>query len=116
MKKVKSQSLYFEMGNRIQYARRAVGYTQEQLAEAIDVSAQYISNLECGKVGMSITTFSELCKILGVSSDYILFGEDIPSHEIEYALQTQKQMKRLSGKERKLIETIVTVLTRFFLK
>ena len=48
--------------------------TQEQLAERIDVSPQYISDLERVVVGTSLTTLKKVCTTLGVSSDRILFG------------------------------------------
>lgn len=116
MKKGKSTSLNFEIGGRCQYARRSAGYTQQQLAELLDVSVQYLSDMERGKTGMSTATIVKLCKTLGVSADFILLGEDTNIHsEMENALRAQKQMRYLSAKERKLIETIVAVLCKFFL-
>ena len=49
--------------------------TQEKFAERIDVSPQYISDLERGVVGPSITTIKNACMALGVSSDYLIFGD-----------------------------------------
>ena len=37
-----------QIGERIRTAREVAGFTQERLAEAIDVSTQYISDLERG--------------------------------------------------------------------
>ena len=45
------------------------------LAEKIEVSPQYISDLERGVVGIALPTLKNLCSALGVSSDQILFGE-----------------------------------------
>ncbi|MBR0147259.1 MAG: helix-turn-helix transcriptional regulator [Eubacterium sp.] len=55
-------------------AKEAAGYTQERLAEAIDVSIQYISDLERGLVGASLSTLMSLCTTLHTSSDHLLFG------------------------------------------
>ena len=37
------------VGKRIQYYRKARGYTQEQFAEMIDLSTNYLSDVERGK-------------------------------------------------------------------
>ena len=65
---------YISLGERIRLAREASGRTQERLAEDIDVSIQFVSDLERGVVGLSIPTLVKLCQILHVSSDYLLFG------------------------------------------
>lgn len=63
-----------QIGEQVKQAREAARMTQEQLAECIDVSPQYISDLERGVVGISIPTLKRLCEKLSVSSDRILFG------------------------------------------
>ena len=50
--------------------------TQEQLAERIEVSPQFVSDAERGIVGVSLGTLKRICLILGVSSDQLLFGSD----------------------------------------
>lgn len=64
------------MGLRIQQMRKAAKLTQMQLSEKINVSTQYISDLERGKVGCSISTLIKLCDTLAVSSDFILRGKE----------------------------------------
>ena len=61
------------IGGRIRSAREAAGLTQEKLADLIDVSVQFISDLERGKSGLSVETLIKTCSVLQVSSDYILF-------------------------------------------
>ena len=63
-----------QVGERVKFARESAKMTQEQLAERIDVTPQYISDLERGVVGVSILTLKNLCIALGVSSDSILFA------------------------------------------
>lgn len=63
-----------EIGEQIRYARERVKLTQEQFAERIEVSPQYVSDLERGVVGISIATLKRACMVLGVSSDQVLFG------------------------------------------
>ena len=63
-----------QIGEQIKFAREQAKQTQEQMAERIEVSPQYISDLERGVVGVSISTLKRICAVLGVSSDQLLFG------------------------------------------
>lgn len=74
------QEMNFEIGMRIKAAREKIGYTQERFAEKIDRSVQYISDLERGKVGLSIQTLINICENLYVSTDFILLGKDAPQN------------------------------------
>lgn len=72
------------IGSHIKKARQREGLTQEALSESIDVTSQYLSDLERGLVGTSISTLMKICRRLNVTADYILFGngdkevEDLP--------------------------------------
>ena len=66
-----------EIGGRVKQSREEAAMTQEQLAEGIGVSVQYISDMERGKVGASVATIIKICDTLKVSADYILMGRDI---------------------------------------
>ena len=94
------------MGERIRQARNAAGYTQEKLAEMIDVTIQYVSDLERGVVGTSIPTLVKICEVLSVSSDFLLMGlnEDIKPLDISIRLQA------LTPNERRLAESAVDLV------
>ena len=61
---------------RIRKAREEMGYTREKFAEKLDVSVSYLAELERGKTGISVKMLVKVCNVLGLSSDYILFGEE----------------------------------------
>jgi len=63
-----------EMGERIYNRRKALKFTQEELAEKMNVSTQMISNLELGKKAIRPENLIKLCEVLNVSADYILTG------------------------------------------
>ena len=65
---------YEPIGTRIKNARLNKKYTQEYIAERLNVSCQHISDIERGLNGMSIPSLMELCRLLEVDADYILFG------------------------------------------
>ena len=68
------KEINIQIGEQVRIARECAKLTQEQFAERIEVSPQYISDLERGVVGISIPTLKRACVALGVSSDQILFG------------------------------------------
>lgn len=72
----KEKQINIEIGMRIKQIRTQRKITQEQLAEMIDVTVQYISDLERGVTGSSVATIVKLCQVLDVSSDYILLGKE----------------------------------------
>ena len=53
-------------------ARVAAGYTQEQLADKMDVSRQTVIDWESGKREMKTACFYMFCQITGFSEDDIL--------------------------------------------
>jgi transcriptional regulator, XRE family len=74
---------YHEMGNRIRKQRELLGYTREQLAEKLDVSTKFCSDIELGVKGVSIQTLAKLTELLNLSADYILFGECTQGNIVE---------------------------------
>lgn len=77
------------IGSRIRKQREYMGLTREQLAELLDVTPKFCSDIELGVKGMSVQTLCRLSRTLRISADYILFGdkEDSESKEIERMLQ-----------------------------
>ena len=73
---VLKKSINVEIGQRVRAARQNANLTREVLAEKLNVSALFISYIECGQKGMSLETLQRLCRTLNVSSDYILLGEN----------------------------------------
>ncbi len=65
-----------EIGARARQAREQAKMTQEKLAERLECSPQFVSDMERGVVGISLATLKKLCLALGVSSDSILFGTE----------------------------------------
>ncbi len=68
------KEINIQIGEQIKLAREKARLTQESLAERIEVSPQYVSDLERGVVGVSITTLKRICTALCVSADQLLFG------------------------------------------
>ena len=77
------------IGARIRKQREYMGLTREQLAELLEVTPKFCSDIELGVKGMSVQTLCRLSNVLSLSTDYILFGEkeEIDSREINRMLQ-----------------------------
>lgn len=91
------------IGKRIQSRRKQLGYTQEQLADLMNVSVQMVSNLERGNKAIRIDNLIPLSHILDVSTDYILTGKQTT----EDASMLTDRIRQLPDKERKMIEVLV---------
>lgn len=92
-----------QLGQRLKAAREARGLTQEMLAEKVDVSAQYISDVERGMVGVSLSTLKRLCLMLQVSSDQLLFGA---GQELTFA-PLEEKCQSLSARQQQLLTEII---------
>ena len=68
----KNEQIYRKsIGDRIKLARSQTDYTQEELAEKLQLSSRYISQLERGMAFGSATTIVNICKALNISSDFL---------------------------------------------
>ncbi|MBE5780897.1 MAG: helix-turn-helix transcriptional regulator [Clostridiales bacterium] len=104
------KEINIQIGERVKLAREQAKLTQEQLAEYIEVSSQYISDLERGVVGISIATLKRLCMTLHISSDQILFATK-SNNNIEALMEKcsnlpKEQFEILSEIINKFIEAI----------
>ena len=71
-----NQALNMEVGKRLRSQRENLQMTREQLCELIDVSPQYLSQVERGVKGLSLEKLLVMCDGLGLSTEYVLRGVD----------------------------------------
>ena len=64
------------MKNRLEELRKARGMTQEELAEALEVSRQTIGSLENGRYNPSITLAFKLARYFNMSIEDIFIYEE----------------------------------------
>ena len=60
------------IGKKIKDKRQQKNISQEKLAELVDVTPSYISNIESGNRVASLPTVLEIVKVLDLSLDYLL--------------------------------------------
>ena len=66
-----------KIGKYIAGKRKALGMTQKQLAEKLNMSDKSVSKWERGICLPDVSVYMELCEILGISINEFLAGEDI---------------------------------------
>ena len=71
---VEKSKILQTIGNNIKTLRLSKGMTQEQMAEKLDHSVNFVSLIELGKSGMSVTTMIDICNILDVDVNCIFKG------------------------------------------
>ena len=75
----KENSMYFdatEFAVRLSTLRKAQGMTQEEMAEALNISLEHLSKMERGKRKPSIDLIIAMACYFHVSTDYLLMGKD----------------------------------------
>ena len=71
------------LSDRIQNLRKARGLSQEELAEALDVSRQAVSKWESGQSSPDLDKIVQLSEYFGVSTDHLLKGAELPHADNE---------------------------------
>ena len=65
---------YSVIGRRIKQGRAAAGLTQEQTAEAANITPIYLSKIENGRVEPTLNTLGEICAALKLDIGAVLSG------------------------------------------
>lgn len=93
------------MHTRIRKAREDMGYTREKFAEKLDVSVSYLAELERGRTGLSVKMLIKVCNVLGLSSDYVLFGNERTEDELRL-----DAIRRIDEKYLPLLDKVIEEL------
>lgn len=111
-KRKNPNSLYVEMGKRLRNFRINLNYTQEQMAEVLEMSVAYYGKVERGIHGLSLEKLVIVNKKLDIDINYLLTGvrrgvflfdkimEECPKEKrydleqlIKYAMNLAKEIK-----------------------
>ena len=64
------------LGERLNYARKQKGYTQDSLAQTIGVSRGVIFNLEKNKTEPQAIVINAVCQILNINKEWLTDGTE----------------------------------------
>ena len=70
-----------KVGSFIMQIRKQKGFTQKELAEKLNLSDKTISKWETGHGMPEVSIIPELCKVLGISANELLAGEELGNDE-----------------------------------
>jgi len=70
-----------ELGEKIKRLRKKRGYTQEQLAEMIDISSRNLSNIELGISFPKSETLEKILKSLSVTTQELFSNDHIKTNQ-----------------------------------
>ena len=65
-----------KIGAKIRRMRESTGMVRDEFSEKVGISTQFLTDIERGRTGPSLTTLCKICDILGVSTDSILRDYD----------------------------------------
>ena len=103
MRKVNS----IKIGKYLKMIRKSNGYTQEKLAESVDVSVRYISDIEQDRSMPSFEVLIRICNIFKISLDQV-FSEYLKvkkNKSLEYSLAGYD---KLSKQDKRTIDHLIT--------
>ena len=97
-----------EIGMRVRNRREELHFTREQTAELAGLSVQFMASIELGKQRMTTDSLARVCKALGISADYIVFGSDrpVPEHDLNAMLMP------LDKKAREQAEQLLSIFVQ----
>ena len=98
------------VGAKIKYIREQHNLTQEQLAEAVNISTNHISVIERGLKTPKLDTFVDIVNALEVSADEVLVDVIDKSTIMTSSLLSQKLEQLPAKEQRKLLSVIETLL------
>lgn len=98
------------LGKRLRKCRKDRGYTSEKLADAMDVSPIHVRNIEGGARKPSLDALIQMCNILEISPDDLLFdslGDYVKGRNVVLA---EKFAQLTPGKQDVAMATIDALL------
>lgn len=97
---------YKLIGERIQRVRKSRGMTQEIMAEKLDVSIGYVSQVERGITKISLDLLAAISSILDCDVASLISGSAVNS-EIYLNSEIIEEISRLNNRQKKYILSII---------
>ena len=105
---------YYKIGQKIRKYRKAMGMSQEQLAECAEISVTHMSHIETGNTKLSLPVLVEIAKVLEVRTDDLLF--DSPSQKELSVKELTETLETCTANEIRIITDMTKALKISFNK
>ena len=95
-----------KIGKNLQRIRKSYGYTQEKLAEEIEVSIRYVSDMEQDRAKPSYEVLIRICNLYKIGLNQIFSGylTDTNNKILEYSLSGYE---KLSNEDKETIKYLI---------
>lgn len=95
-----------KIGKNLQRIRKSYGYTQERLAEEIEVSIRYVSDMEQDRAKPSYEVLIRICNLYKIGLNQIFSGYLINTNNktLEYSLSGYE---KLSNEDKETIKHLI---------
>ncbi len=100
------------MGDRIKESRKKKMLTQEQLAERLDISVEFIGQIERGLKLPSMQVFIKLIEALDVSADYLL-RDYVSTGQLLGDNEIGRKIAKLQPKQRIALEALIDTYIQY---
>ncbi len=105
------------LGDRIALLRRSKGWSQNELARQLHISASAVGMYEQGRREPSLKALLELAGVFGVSADYLLTGKPITDGDMSVLsnlmtghLLGDRRCRRDSGLSREEVQALLAAV------
>ena len=108
---IKNDDVLKVLGKKIKQARLSKKFTQEYVAEIVDISIDLLRNIENGRNIGSVPTLLNLCNFLSVSPNF-LFSELLTYKEDTLDTFLSSSIKSISKDDKELLKQIIIHIDR----
>ena len=97
---------YYKIGQQIRKIRKAHGFSQEELAERINISTTHMSHIETGNTKLSLPVFVDIATALDVRTDDLLDSNQSATASMAFE-EISSVLEHCNAKQAKVIADIV---------
>ena len=98
---------WVSIGGRIRKQREYLGLTREQLAEKLDITPKFWSDIELGVKGMSVPTLCRIATTPSLSTDYILFGKQEKKEKLSVFKALSPMVESIAPSQLPYLESVL---------
>ena len=103
------------IGERLRFQRQKVGFSQEKMAEELNISSHYYYELENDRKKMSLKFLKKVCEYFGVSLDWLIFGYEGENSDESKNMQIEPELWEIikdmpMEKQKSLAKTLKGIL------
>lgn len=97
----------WSIADRIRQSRESKNFTKTEMADLLDMTADNYTRIESGRQLCTTTNLIKICRILGVSADYLLFA----GTEDGFVAEVRMLFK---GRDEKELKKGINILKAYF--